>query len=71
MGNASIVEKNHLALFGETIGHRWIPMVHGAGEMLIEDERHAAGFAESAMCEADSVGLYELCRPGLVGVLGH
>jgi len=24
-------------------------MVHGAGEVLVEDERHAAGLAESAI----------------------
>ena len=46
-------------------------MVHGAGEVLIEDQRHLAGFAESAISEADSIGLYELCRRGLVAVLGH
>jgi hypothetical protein len=46
-------------------------MVHGAGEVLIEDERHAAGFAESAIGEAGSICLYELCRRGLMGVLGH
>src|SRR5437899_4697354 len=41
-------------------------MVHGAGEVLVEDERHSAGFAEASIGEADAVGLDELRRRGLV-----
>jgi len=33
--------------------------------VLVEDERHAAGLAESAIGETDSVSLDELCRRGL------
>jgi len=36
--------------------------------VLIEDERHAAGLAEPAIGEADSLGLDELCRRGLMAV---
>src|SRR3977135_3594772 len=36
--------------------------------VAVEDDRHAAGLAESAIGEADSVSLYELCRRGLVGM---
>src|SRR5258706_4209054 len=43
-------------------------MVHGAGEVLVENERHSAGFAEASIGEADSVGLDELRRRGLVGM---
>src|SRR5882762_1776376 len=43
-------------------------MVHGAGEVLVEDERHAARFAEAAIGEADAVGLDEPRRRGLVGM---
>src|ERR1700754_3271879 len=43
-------------------------MVHGAGEVLVEDERHAAGLAESAIGEADAVRFDELCWRGLVGL---
>jgi hypothetical protein len=39
--------------------------------MLVEDERHSAGLAETAIGETDSVGLDELRRSGLVIVLGH
>ena len=46
-------------------------MVHGAGIVLVEDERHAARLAEAAIGEADAVGLDELRRRGLVGVLGR
>src|SRR5260370_32864659 len=41
-------------------------MVHGAGEVLVENERHSAGFAEASIGEADAVGLDELRRRGLV-----
>src|SRR5437899_4291616 len=43
-------------------------MVHGAGEVLVENERHSAGFAEASIGEADAVCLDELRRRGLVGV---
>jgi hypothetical protein len=43
-------------------------MVYGAGEVLVEDERHAARFAKPAIGEADAVGFDELRRRGLVGV---
>jgi hypothetical protein len=39
--------------------------------VLVEDDRHAAGLAESAIGEPNSVSLYELRRRGLVTVLGH
>jgi hypothetical protein len=35
----------------------------------VEDERHAASFAESAIGEADSVGLDELCPCSLVSMI--
>src|SRR6202043_765978 len=43
-------------------------MVHGAGEVLVEDERHARCIAKAAIGEADAVGFDELRRRGLVGV---
>src|SRR6195256_1585003 len=43
-------------------------MVHGAGEVLVEDERDADNLAEPAIGEADTVCLDELRRRGLVGV---
>src|ERR1700682_5221708 len=43
-------------------------MVHRPGEVLFEDECHAAGLAESAISYADAVLFDELRRRGLVGV---
>jgi hypothetical protein len=39
--------------------------------MRAEDERHAAGIAETAIGETDSIGLDELRRRGLVGGFRH
>ena len=36
---AGVVEQDHFAVLGETVDHRRIPMVHGAGKVLVEDER--------------------------------
>jgi hypothetical protein len=41
-------------------------MVHGASEVLIEDERDTAGLAKATIRKADAVGLDELRRRGLV-----
>jgi hypothetical protein len=54
---ASIVEQNDFALFGEAIGHRRIPMVHGAHEMHVEDEWHVACFAKTAIGKAGAISL--------------
>src|ERR1700693_5570389 len=53
---------------GKATRHRRVPVIHGAQVVHVEDDRHAAGLAESAIGEADSVSLYELCRRGLVGM---
>ena len=55
----------------QSVGHGRIPMVHGAAEMDVHDDRHAARLAEAAIGEADAVGLDELGRGGVVGVGGH
>jgi hypothetical protein len=69
--DAGIVEQDHLAVAGEAIGHRRVPVIHGAEEVLVEDDRHAAGLAKAAIGEADAIGLDELRRRGLVGICGH
>ena len=43
-------------------------MVHGAGEVLVEDERRGTRFAEATIGKADTVSFDELRRRGLVGV---
>src|SRR5213592_3743840 len=50
------------AVASQAIRHRRVPVIHGARVVLVEDDRHAAGLAESAIGEADSVSLDELCR---------
>jgi hypothetical protein len=46
-------------------------MVHGAGKVLVEDERHAGRIAKAAVGKADTVSFDELRLRGLVIVLGH
>src|SRR5712675_2823130 len=67
-GDARVVEQDHFTVASEAIRHRRVPIIHGANVVLVEDDRHTAGFAESAIGEADSVSLYELCRRGLVSM---
>src|SRR5882762_6578748 len=50
-GYAGVVEQDDFAI-GETIGHGRIPMVHGAGEVLVEDQRHAGSIAKSSIGKA-------------------
>jgi len=67
-GDARVVEQDHLTVASEAVRHRRVPVIHGADVVLVEDERYSAGLAESAIGEADSVGLDELRRRGLVGM---
>jgi hypothetical protein len=46
-------------------------MVHSAGEVHVEDERHATRFAEASVCETNTSRFHELRRRRLVGVSGH
>src|SRR6266852_8982280 len=70
-GDPRIVEQDDGPMFRKSVGDRGIPVIHSATKMLHDEERHAAGLAESALGEADAVGLDELCRRGLVAVLVH
>src|ERR1700676_5311738 len=67
-GDARVVEQDHLPVASQAIRHRWVPIIHGADVVLAKDERHSSGLAEAAIGEADAVGLYELCRCGLVSM---
>jgi hypothetical protein len=64
--DAGVVEQNDVPLSCETIGHRRIPMVHRAGEVLVENERDAAGLAKAPIRKADAVSFDELRWRGLV-----
>ena len=55
----------------QTSGYGRIPVIPSPAKMLVENERHAAVIAETAVGETDSIGLDELCRRGLMGVGGH
>jgi len=66
--DAGVVKQDHLTVASQAIRHRRIPVIHSADVVLVEDDRHAARLAESAISETDSVSLYELCRRGLVGI---
>ena len=70
-GDARVVEQNYLTVASEAIRHRRVPIIHGADVVLVEDDRHTAGLAESAIGEADAVSFDELRRRGLVCVRGH
>ena len=67
-GNACVVEQDHLTVASQAVRHRRVPVIHGAGVMLVEDDAARRRFAESAIGEADAVSLDELRRRGLVGV---
>src|SRR5580704_5233183 len=70
-GNACVVEQDHLTVASQAIRHRRVPVIHGARVVLVEDNRHAAGLAESAIGEANSVGLDVLRRRRVVGMRRH
>jgi hypothetical protein len=57
-----IVEDDEFALFGKAVQDRRIPVVQVSGEMLVEDQRNAAGLAKSAVGKANNLGLDKRCR---------
>src|ERR1700730_18262350 len=68
MADPRIVEQDDGPMFRKAVGDRGIPVIHSTPKMLHENERYAARLTESAIGEADAVGLDELCRRGLVGM---
>jgi hypothetical protein len=71
VGNACVVEQDHFPRRREAVGHRRIPVVHRAGEMHVEDQRHATRFAEASVSEPNTRRVHELRRRGVVTVLDH
>src|ERR1700736_6173767 len=67
-GDPRIVEQDDGPMFRKAVGDRGIPVIHSTPKMLHENERRAAGLAESAIGEADAVRFDELRRRGLVSV---
>jgi hypothetical protein len=64
----ALLNKIHFAAFGETVGHCWVPVVHRAGVMLVEDQRNPVRPAEATIGETNAVGLDELRWRSLVSV---
>jgi hypothetical protein len=54
VGNARVVEQDHLPRRREAVGHQRVPVVHRAGEMHVEDERHTTRFAEASVSEPNT-----------------
>src|SRR5882724_3370019 len=69
-GDTGIVEKDHRAVQGESVGDCGIPMVHPAAEVLHEEQRLASVSSEPPVREADSVRFDELLWGSRVRV-GH
>jgi len=70
-GDACVLEQDHLTFASQAIRHRWVPVIHGADVVLVEDDRHSGCFAKAALGKADAASFDELRRRGLVTVLGH
>jgi hypothetical protein len=64
--NTRVIKEDHLAVPRQAIGYGRIPIIRRPAEMLVEDDRRAAGLAETAIGETDAVGLDELRWRGLV-----
>src|SRR5271165_6394398 len=64
-------EQDHFVVPGQAVCHCWVPMVHRAGKVLVEDQRHAVRLTEATIGEANAIGLDELRRRGLMGICGH
>jgi hypothetical protein len=43
----TVVEQDHLPVASQAIRHGWVPVIHGAEVVLVEDERHSSGLARS------------------------
>src|SRR5216683_3669151 len=41
-GYARVVEQDYFSILGQAVDHGRVPMVHGTGEVLVENQRHTA-----------------------------
>src|ERR1700680_3493596 len=69
--NTRIVKENHLMIRSKAVGYVRIPAVHVGVEELEKEQRNRAWFAESAIGEADIIGLNKFCRDRFVCVVAH
>src|SRR6266849_115719 len=71
VGNARVVAQDHLPRRREAVGHQRVPVVHRAGKVLVENQRHTAGLAEASVSKANTSRLQQPRGRGLMSVLGH
>ena len=71
LANTCIVEKDCGTSLRKPVGHKRIPVVKAAAEVLKEDERRSAFRAEAPVCVADSISLDEAGWSRDVGVFRH
>src|SRR6266851_2277179 len=75
-GEAGVVEQDHFAVLGKSVGQCGIPVIHGSGKVHEEEQRDVDRYAEAAVGdatvrEANPSRLNELGRRGLVRVVTH
>src|SRR5258708_16522912 len=70
-GDTCVVKQNHFAILGKSVGQCGIPVIHCSREVHEEEQRDAPVLAEATVREANSGGLNELGRRGLVTVIAH
>src|SRR5437868_7363507 len=48
-GDASVVEQDHFAVLGKSVGQRGIPVIHGSGKVHEEEQRSVDRYAEATV----------------------
>ena len=51
-GDPGVVEQDHFAVLGKSVGQRGISAIHGCGKVQEEEQRDVDGYAEAAVGEA-------------------
>jgi len=51
-GDDGVVEQDHFAVQGKSVGQRGIPVFHGSGKVHEEEQRDVDRYAEAAVGEA-------------------
>jgi len=71
LGHAGVVEQNHFAVLGKSVGQRGIPVIHRPSEVHEEEQWDVDRYAEAAGGEANAGRLNELGWRGLVTATAH
>src|SRR6202521_3912383 len=59
-GDAGVVEQDHFAVLGKSVGQRGIPVIHGPGKVHEEEQWDVDRCAEATAREANACRLEEL-----------